>query len=314
MAFAYFAQKEVEWAIVEVGLGGRLDSTNILQQELSLITNISLDHQHILGNTLQEIASEKAGIIKKGIPTLIGETQADTTAVFLQQAWELQAPIIFADKHWQVQWEERKINANQFSVSTPPPNWEQTTRYTLDLNGDYQLKNIPLIMEACRQLQAMGVHISTKAIDQGLAHTQAHSGLRGRMEVLTESPFIVVDTGHNEAGVKAAWEHIKKIPSRQVHIIWGMVADKDHKPILRLLPKDANYYFVQPGLQRAFPSKELAILGKEQGLKGPYFSSTEEGLNHALQELDSQDTLWIRGSTFVVAEALVYWREYPFTS
>ena len=309
MAFDYFAQKEIEWAMVEVGLGGRLDSTNILQQDLSLITNISLDHQHLLGNTLQEIAFEKAGIIKEGVPTLIGETQVETSGVFLQQAWKSQAPILFADRLWKAQWEERQIDANQFSVSSPPPHWEEKYSYSLDLNGDYQLKNLPVVMEACGQLRQMGVHISEKSIQRGLSQTRRYSGLRGRMEVLSKEPFILIDTGHNEAGVRAVWEQFEKIPAKRIHIVWGMVVDKEHNEILDILPENAEYYFVQPHLRRAYPSEKLREMGKSKGLKGSSYPSVQEGIHEMLKKVGPEDKVWIGGSTFVVAEALAFWEK-----
>ena len=307
MAFAHFAQKGVEWAIVEVGLGGRLDSTNILSQDLSLITNISLDHQDLLGETLPLIAKEKAGIIKKEVPTLIGKTQKETTSVFLSKGLAVQAPIYFADRLWRVAWKKRQVNRNTFSVAYPPPNWEQQKIYELDLNGSYQLENLPIVFEACKQLQLQGVRIDDSHIRTGLAQTQALSGFRGRMEVLQERPLLIVDTGHNEAGVAAAKDQIEQLAGQEMHLVWGMVQGKDHKKILDLLPKKAQYYFVAPQLKRALPLDELLSLAEGRDLIGKSFSSVRSGIEAALLAASPEDKIWIGGSTFVVAEALEFW-------
>lgn len=313
MAFAHFAKKGVEWAVVEVGLGGRLDSTNILDQDLSLITNISLDHQDLLGDTLPLIAGEKAGIIKREVPTVIGQTQRETSSVFIAKALQMKSPIFFADKLWKVAWEKRQIHSNEFSVSHPPPSWEHTTRYTLDLNGSYQLTNLPTVMEACKQLQKLGTEIGDQAIRQGLAHTQELSGIRGRMEVLQEKPLLVVDTGHNEAGVAAAWEQISREPGKQVHIVWGMVQGKDHEKIVAILPTAATYYFVHPQLKRALANEKLAELATARGLVGDLYPTVSSGIEAALAASASTDKIWIGGSTFVVAEALAFWDARPLS-
>ena len=311
MAFAHFAQKGVEWAVVEVGLGGRLDSTNVLSQDLSLITNISLDHQDLLGETLPLIAQEKAGIIKRGVPTVIGKTQKETSSVFLSKALEVKAPIFFADKLWKVGWEKRQLNHNTFTVSYPPPTWEHQQSYVLDLNGGYQLENLPVVIEACRQLQLMGVNIDETRIRKGLAHTRSLSGIRGRMEVLQEKPYLVVDTGHNEAGVAAAWEQIGQLAGNQVHIVWGMVVGKEHEKILNLLPETAQYYFVSPQLKRGLPVEILSQLAEARGLTGGSFDTVRSGLEAALEAAKPDDNIWVGGSTFVVAEALEYWDSRP---
>lgn len=307
MAFSHFAAKEVEWAIVEVGLGGRLDSTNILNQDLSLITNISLDHQDLLGETLPLIAGEKAGIIKREVPTVIGKTQKETMSVFLSKALAVKAPIYFADKLWKVAWEKRQFNRNIFSAWYPPPNWDQQKRYELDLNGTYQLENLPLVLEACKQVGFLGTNIEDRHIQEGLSQTRSLAGFRGRMEVIQESPLLIVDTGHNEAGVAAAWEQIGQLRDQQVHIVWGMVHGKDHKKILDLLPKHAQYYFVAPQLKRALPSEQLLRIAEAQGLRGKAYTSVSSGAEAALKVASDEDLIWIGGSTFVVAEALRFW-------
>ncbi|MEM6628321.1 MAG: folylpolyglutamate synthase/dihydrofolate synthase family protein [Bacteroidota bacterium] len=312
MAFSYFAEQEVEWAIVEVGLGGRLDSTNIIQQSLSVITNISYDHQEFLGDTLEEIAGEKAGIIKSNAPTIIGESSHKTSKIFLKKAQENQSSVYFADTRWLAEFINPDLFHTQISVRFPPHTWQSQRTYEMGLAGTYQLKNLPTVLEAIRQLKKMGVKLPEKAVQTGLINTAEISGLRGRMEVLSQDPLVVVDTAHNEAGVQQTLSYLQTLPAHTFHIVWGMVKDKAHIKILRLLPKDALYYFVHPNLDRGLKSEKLAQKAVEAGLAGDFYSSVKEGVQSALKAAGPSDKIWIGGSTFVVAEALqISWNSSP---
>ena len=304
MAFAYFAEKGVDWAIVEVGLGGRLDSTNVLNQKLSLITNISYDHQAFLGDSLEEIAQEKAGIIKSAVPTIIGETQPPTSGVFLAKAWEKKSPIYFADTLWLAQGIHEKIFQTTVQVYFSPLSWKSRRTYKMDLIGSYQLKNLPIVLEAVRQLKKMGLSLTEKAVRKGLANTKKLSGLRGRMDIVSTEPLVILDTAHNEAGVRETLSFLEKQSSTNFHIVWGMVKDKEHEKILRLLPKDAHFYFVHPEIDRGLKSDTLAAKAQDVDRNGNAYSTVKQGIQVALKRAHPSDKIWIGGSTFVVAEAL----------
>ena len=277
MAFNYIAQEKVDIAIVEVGMGGRLDSTNVITPELSIITNISLDHTQFLGNTLNLIAREKAGIIKPNIPVVIGEAHEETQPVFEEIAREQNAPIHYADM--------------------PDPQWVS------DLNGPYQPKNLATVQKSVSVLEQMGHPLSTHALS-ALREVKPLTGLRGRWETLQENPRAIADTGHNEAGVKMVMEQLGNETFNRLHIVWGMVGDKDSSSILKLLPRKATYYFCKPDLPRGKDAALLQQESSELGLQGEVYSSVQDAYTAALQAAQHNDLIFVGGSTFVVAEAL----------
>lgn len=302
MAFSYFAEEQVDIAIIEVGLGGRLDSTNIITPELSVITNISLDHTNILGNTLPEIAKEKAGIIKPGIPVVIGEQQEETKAVFLEKAAETNSPITFADQELKIIHlvkKEKYLHADVFSGNTP-----LYQELELDLNGSYQRKNILTVIQSIQILKEKGYRISDGALYAALKDVKGLTGLQGRWQTLGENPLIICDTGHNIGGITEVVQNINDTPHDQLHIVIGMVKDKDISGVLKLLPKDAHYYFCQPELERALPAAELAEEAKQHGLIGDVFPTVQLAFHAAKDNADSNDLIFVGGSTFVVAEVL----------
>lgn len=301
MAFSYFAAEQVDIAIIEVGLGGRLDSTNIIKPELSIITNISLDHTNILGNTLMEIAREKAGIIKSGIPVVIGETDEETSNVFIQKAKGTNSQITFADQEYQVSAIEKNRELLTLSISNPNITYPDLH---LDLTGNYQLKNAVTVIAAVEILKTKGYQINNEAIHAALKSVKPLTGLQGRWQTLNQDPLIICDTGHNIAGIKEVIQNINQTPHQQLHMVIGMVKDKDISGVLKLLPKEAHYYFCQPELERALPAKQLAEQAKEQGLKGFAFHTVSLALAAAKLKANNNDLIFVGGSTFVVAEVI----------
>lgn len=302
MAFSYFAEEQVDIAIIEVGLGGRLDSTNIITPELSVITNISLDHTNILGTTLPEIAMEKAGIIKSGIPVVIGEQQEETTAVFTRKAQETNSQITFADRELQITHlikKEKYLNADVLLSNKPLYQHLES-----DLNGSYQRKNILTVIQSVLILKEKGYHITDEALYTALKDVKGLTGLQGRWQTLQENPLIICDTGHNIAGITEVMQNISDTPHDQLHMVIGMVKDKDISGVLALLPKDAHYYFCQPELERALPAAELAEEAKKYHLIGDAFPTVQFAFHAAKDNADSNDLVFIGGSTFVVAEVL----------
>lgn len=302
MAFAYFAEEKVDMAIIEVGLGGRLDSTNIITPELAVITNISLDHTNILGNTLTAIASEKAGIIKPGIPVVIGETQTETAQVFLNKAAETNSPLVFADQELSTSNTSRENEYLHTSV------YKGTTRIyeglRLDLNGNYQLKNILTVLQSILILKNKGYTISDEALYTALKNVKALTGLQGRWQRLAEHPLIICDTGHNMAGIKEVVQNIKDTSFHQLHMVIGMVKDKDISGVLALLPAGATYYFCEPQLERALPAHELASQAASLQLYGNAFNTVSAAFSAAKKNAGHEDLIFVGGSTFVVAEVL----------
>jgi dihydrofolate synthase/folylpolyglutamate synthase len=278
MAFDYFAREAVDIAVIEVGMGGRLDSTNVLTPELSIITNISLDHVQFLGNTLPAIAEEKAGIVKPRVPVLIGEYTPETRAVFERKALNTNSPIYFA--------EDLSPSLHEIEFS---------------LKGPYQQKNLTTLLAAFDILKSQGYSLPTSA----LSEVQTLTGLRGRWETLGENPLILCDTGHNEAAIRYICRQLEQESYAQLHIVWGMVGDKDSTAALALLPKNAHYYWCAPQIPRAKPVEELAEEANQLGLSGKRFSSVKEALQAAKHQAKSDDLIFIGGSTFVVADALL---------
>lgn len=302
MAFSHFAKAEVDIAIIEVGLGGRIDSTNIITPELSVITNISLDHTNILGTTLPEIATEKAGIIKKDLPVVIGETQPETENIFLQKAAETNSPIYFADQELRL--EQLKKTGKYLNVAVYSGDTPIYPDLDLDLNGAYQRKNVLTVIEAIQILKQQGFKIEEKAVYDALKNVKGLTGLQGRWQTLSENPLVICDTGHNIAGITEVMQNINDTPHDQLHIVIGMVKDKDITGVLQLLPTDAHYYFCQPDLERALSALELAEQAKNHHLIGDVFPSVQLAFHAAKDNANANDLIFIGGSTFVVAEVL----------
>jgi len=279
LAFDYFAASKVDFAIIEVGLGGRLDSTNIITPLLSVITNISFDHQNLLGNTLEEIAWEKAGIIKANVPVVIGEGSGVET-IFKEKAKQVDSPILFA---------------------------EETEQPTLDfdLKGNYQKANLRTILCTCEVLKTI-TPLTDTSVREGLKKVTDNTGLRGRWEILSNSPLTICDTGHNEAGIKFITQQLKELTYSKLHFVITMVNDKDLSKVLSLFPRDASYYISEAKIPRALPKEILADEMKKNGLVGTTFPSIKEAIKSAQNTANESDVIFIGGSTFTVAEAIEY--------
>ncbi|MEL7531796.1 MAG: folylpolyglutamate synthase/dihydrofolate synthase family protein [Bacteroidota bacterium] len=301
MGFQHFADLELDIAVVETGMGGRLDSTNILKPELCVITNIGYDHQQFLGDTLDKIAAEKAGIIKKYTPTVIGESLAETRPVFLEKAGVEEAPLFWAEELYQIDRIDGDWDGQKFSVVDP--DGEQTT-YTLGLAGHYQKQNLRTVLCAIEVLREDGWDIPPKAVARGLKKVAKNSLLRGRMERLQTEPNVIADTGHNEAGLQYVIEQIQNSTYQNLHIVWGMVSDKEHNKILAMLPKTAQYYFAKPKIDRGLDALTLQLKAEAFDLKGHIHESVQNAYQAALNAAGPEDLVYIGGSTFVVAEVL----------
>jgi len=300
MAFEYFAQQHVDIAIIEVGLGGRLDSTNIILPELSIITNIGYDHMNMLGNTLDKIAYEKAGIIKKNIPVIIGEDQPAIHQVFVDKALQENAPLHFADKdRFVADW---KFEKHELVAEVTSTHSNEKQYYHLDLTGIYQLKNLVTVLEAFNMLQQRGFSIAAVHIQKGLRQVKKLTGLHGRWETIHENPSIVIDVGHNEEGIRQIVRQIEITDHEALHIILGMVKDKEIEKILALLPKYGNYYFTKAQIPRALPEDELAQKAKTIGLSGNHYPNVQSALQAAIHHANKKDLIIICGSVFVVGE------------
>lgn len=302
MAFSYFAIEKVDIAIIEVGLGGRLDSTNIITPELSVITNISLDHTNILGNTLPEIAREKAGIIKPGIPVVIGEQQTETQQVFIEKAEESNSPFLFADQELELSSIHKDGLYLGLSINQKGNLLYQDLK--LDLSGSYQRKNILTVIQSVLILKEKGYQISDDALYEALKRVKDLTGLQGRWQTISENPLVICDTGHNIAGITEVLQNINDTAHDQLHMVIGMVRDKDISGVLGILPKDAHYYFCSPELERALPAAELAEEAKKYQLIGDVFPSVKLAFQAAKDNADANDLVFAGGSTFVVAEVL----------
>lgn len=303
LAFDYFVKEEVDIAVIEVGLGGRLDSTNVINPVACLITNIGMDHMNLLGDTLPKIASEKAGIIKSRVPVVISQTQLEVISVFNNTAKELKAPIEFADKKFKIQ--SHQYQANKLAVTVLNKNINQTTGYELDLQGSYQLKNLPGVLNMVEVLRGKGFMIEEKEVISALKQVQKITGLRGRWQTISEKPLVIADTGHNEDGIREVLENMKRYSFQKLHVVLGMVNDKDLEKTLKLFPKDAVYYFCKASIPRALDEQELAALAKKAGLSGTAFKTVPEALSKARKQAKAKDLVFVGGSTFTVADALM---------
>lgn len=304
MAFDYFAKEHVDIAVIETGLGGKLDSTNIITPEISVITNIGLDHTAILGNTHEKIAFEKAGIIKAGIPAVIGVTQAETEKVFEEVSALKLAPLFFADKEYKINYSMTDLDGNQLMQVEKNGKKVFGKQLKLDLRGLYQQLNLPAVLKTIELLIETGWDISENDIYEGLANTRKLTGLAGRWQVLGYNPLMVCDTAHNADGIKQIVRQIEQTPYEKLHIVLGLVNDKNHDNIIEILPAGAEYYFTKADIPRAMDEKELAKIASEYGLNGSTYSSVTKAFDAAVENAGKNDMIFIGGSTFVVAEIL----------
>ena len=300
MAFQYFEKEHVDIAVIEVGLGGRLDCTNIITPVLSIITNISFDHTQFLGDTLEKIAAEKAGIMKRGIPVVIGEYNDETKSVFEVRAKELDAPITFAQDSNRIMSSEAIENGGR-KYTTADGN-----SFVGELGGDYQEKNTRTVLEACRILRDMGIINDEKHIYEGIKKVCSNTGLLGRWQKISEKPLTVCDTGHNVAGWEYLSEQIKRQRCKTRRIIFGMVDDKDINSVMSLLPKDAEYYFTQASCKRALNSLTVASIAESHGITGKSYNNVGEAYLQARKEADKDDFIFIGGSSYIVADLLAF--------
>ena len=300
MAFDWFASEAVDFAVVETGLGGRLDSTNIVVPEVSVITNISYDHQDLLGDTLQQIALEKAGIIKDGVPVVIGEEQPEIREVFLKAAEEKKSPLHFASRNrFPGEW---KTDGRFLFVQLTETHNNQKKNFQLDLPGLYQLKNLVTVAEVVSILNQKGYLIPDAAMYRALNQVKSLTGLHGRWEILHHQPLVVIDVGHNEEGMKAIANQIENTSYEALHIVIGMVKDKAIENILRHLPAMANFYFTRAQIPRALPEKELAARAHALGLKGNDYANVKQALESAVLSAGPKDLILVCGSVFLAGE------------
>ncbi len=300
MAFDYFARQKCDIAIIETGLGGRLDSTNIITPELSIITNIGWDHMNLLGDTLEKIAGEKAGIIKPGIPVVIGEAIKETAPVFEKIAAEKVSSLFIASqKRHAISW---KWERHELIVEVSEDHKTDHKVYHLDLAGLYQTKNLLTVLEACSKLQQKGWKLDDAVIKKALRQVKKLTGLHGRWEVIQEHPAVVLDVGHNEDGIKQITEQIELTDHHELHIILGTVKDKEIDKVLELLPKTAYYYFTQANIPRALNADILKLKAEAADLKGEIYPTVNVALKTAKDKADKNDLILICGSVFLVAE------------
>jgi dihydrofolate synthase/folylpolyglutamate synthase len=304
MAFDHFAKEEVDIAIIETGLGGRLDSTNIISPELSIITNISLDHMEFLGDSEIKIAREKAGIIKNKIPCVCGLKDPQLKSIIKDFAAKINAQVLFSDEIRQFNYKTYDLDGRSvFHYKNIQSGSDESI--ISDLKGTYQNENLNTALTALEYLDNKFWKLSEKTIEQGLQNVLRNTNLRGRWEVLAENPRVICDIAHNEAGVKATMEQLLQIPAKKLHIVWGMLGDKSINTILPLLPPNANYYFTQASIPRALPAANLMGAAKEYKLEGNFFPTVIEAYKAALNNVDLEDTVFVGGSTFVVADLLM---------
>ena len=298
LAFKYFAVNNVDIAVIEVGLGGRLDCTNIISPILSVITNIGFDHIQFLGNTLEKIASEKAGIIKNNTPVVIGETTPETRTIFIQKATSTNSAIYLA--------EENDIILSHQHSHNGGIDYETKTYGTIhgELSGLCQIKNTATILTAINILAEIGLAIQSENISEGFKHVCELTGLRGRWEKIEENPITICDTGHNVNGLEYIVKQLQQQKYEKLHIVFGMVNDKDIEGVLSIMPKDATYYFCQASVKRAMPSQQLKTLAEAHELKGNTFANVLDAYNSARQNASQNDFIYIGGSSFIVADLI----------
>jgi dihydrofolate synthase / folylpolyglutamate synthase len=302
LAFEWFAKEKVDIAIIETGLGGRLDSTNIISPEVCLITNISLDHIQLLGPDLTSIATEKAGIIKTKTPVIIGEKDAITLEVFRSKAKKENAELIVASDIYS---SEKKEDYYDFSIFDIYKNDKIFIQHlSCPLKGNYQTKNISGVLSVCDAIQKKGYSLSRHHIQIGIKNVIVNTGFAGRWQILNQLPLTIADTGHNEAGIKMVLAQIEKITFQKLHVVLGMVNDKEIDKILSLFPTHANYFFCQAKIPRALDKYELKAKAAHFGLNGNVYASVKAALNAAKKIAHKEDLIFVGGSTFVVAEVV----------
>lgn len=300
MAFEYFAEQKVDIAIIETGLGGRLDSTNIITPILSIITNIGLDHVQMLGNTLPLIAAEKAGIIKQNVPVVIGERHNETEIVFLEKAKQENAPILFAENaNWVTDFDYQN---HLLHVDVESKRNGERKQFKLDLNGVYQRKNLITVLAAVECLRQLDFFITDDALHNALQHVKQLTGLHGRWQVLENKPTLIADVAHNEDGMKQLLQQLEYCTFNHLHFITGMVKDKDVATVLSLLPKYATYYFTNANIPRALPASDLRLLAHEQGLDGEIYNNVNDAIDAAKNNAHKNDLILVAGSVFLVGE------------
>lgn len=305
LAFTYFAEQKVDVTVIEVGLGGRLDCTNIITPILSIITNISLDHTQFLGNTLPLIAKEKAGIIKNCIPVVVGETTAETKNVFEEVANQHEAPLIFAE-------DNNEIIASRYDNALQERVYKTQSFGEIhgDLMGNYQDKNANTVLNAVKMLKNYDlIKLSDNSIRQGFKQVSTTTGLLGRWQCIQKSPVTYCDTGHNVGGWTYLSQQLAQQDCAQMRIVFGMVDDKDLSTIMKMLPKNAQYYWTQPSCQRAFPVEKVAQLGRANHLHGKAFPTVKDAYQAAMHDADAQDFIFIGGSSYVVADLLTFLKQ-----
>ena len=302
MAFDYFARERVDIAIIEVGLGGRLDSTNVISPELSVITNIGFDHMNLLGNTLEAIAGEKAGIIKKNTPVVIGEYLAETKPVFEKIAAEQSAPLHFSGAQRYVS--DWKYEKNYSTVTVVSKQTDEHEIYQLDLPGYYQNKNLLTVLESIQQLQQKGWRFTRQQVKDGLSQAKKLTGLHGRWELIHTHPDIILDVAHNEDGIKQLMVQLEMADHHQLHLVIGMVKDKEVEKVLALLPKEAIYYFTQAQIPRALDTDKLSAMALSKGLIGKSYPNVTTALKSAKTHARGNDLILVCGSVFIVAEVI----------
>lgn len=301
MAFDYFSQEKVDIAIIETGLGGRLDSTNVITPILSIITNIGLDHTQILGDTLQQIAYEKAGIIKQNVPVVIGEAHADTIGVFSSKAAQMSSKLSLAEEQFTI--ENTNANTNRLRCLLLDVANNTESEYDLDLPGKYQALNLRTVLSAIKIIRVQGFSVSDEVIHTALSNVKGLTGLRGRWEVVRENPVVIYEVAHNAHGIRQVTEQLNlAYPGAAKHFILGFVKDKDVAHVLDLFPNDARYYFTNAHIPRALPAGELATLAAEKNLKGEIFDDVNQALSAALRNAMKSDVIMVCGSFFIIAE------------
>jgi dihydrofolate synthase/folylpolyglutamate synthase len=303
MAFDYFRAMQVDVAVIEVGLGGRLDSTNIITPEVSVITNISFDHMALLGDTLPKIAAEKAGIIKKDVPVVVGESADETAPVFVEFSGKATTKLFFADKEYQADYSMLTLDGKQ-SLNIRKNGELVYPDLKVDLLGIYQRHNVPTVLKTIDILNGKGWIIDENIIRNGLQNVVSNTGLLGRWQIIGHNPLVVCDTGHNPAGIKLVVEQIHQTVWKKLHMVIGMVNDKDQSSVLSLLPAEAQYYFTRASIPRAAEPEDLAAKGVQFGLTGNCYPTVRQALSAARINAEESDLIFVGGSTFVVAEIL----------
>ena len=308
MAFRYFADRKVDVAVIEVGMGGRLDCTNIIRPDLCVITNIGLDHTQYLGGTLEKIAEEKAGIIKPNIPVLIGEAEGEIKQVFIDKARCENSPIYFAEDIKPIIHSRLEDSGKWIFESNKYPN------LTGELGGFCQEKNAATVLAAIELLQQMNYEIPDKAVYQGFRNVTKLTGLQGRWQRINDIPKVICDTGHNIGGIQYIVRQLNSEKYRTLRIVIGMVNDKDINGVLSILPQDAIYYFTQASIPRALPSQEMMQKGLAHGLIGTHFPTVKEAYKKAINDSDPSDLIFVGGSTFIVADLLSFLKQKCLTT